>query len=407
MSSSLSLLDSIILPSLAASLEYDAQSYAQIGNLSTSTIISDNSDYPLRLSSLTDVEVEALSNVTVFIQSADNSSINFATTSYDTNNNNSRVDKTFMTMLPNETGQTLTLKPFDITEYSTLKIEYPVCNIGSNVNDELYINSRSEFTNTATFASEVYTQNFKVFKRDDNILHGYVFQINDQNRLELVKVKKTGTDVYTTSVAIFGYGDVMSPSPTENYIFTPGAASASAGPIGNTGGNTGPTSLIQNSVIPATADIDIGSTSDPINNIYSNTFHTTSPAGADFAERIEKETLTDVFVEGEIVGINSDGKLTKKFSQSIHFGIVSGTGAIIAHAGLTEENSEIIAFSGRVQVDTTGAVGEYLVPVGNSDDLIECLSIKEADMSLGQYMKSIGHVICTTESGLPYVIVKH
>jgi hypothetical protein len=385
-------------------IDYNHESYEQLGNVSAASIFSDNANYPLRVSSYTKLELEARNNIDLFVP--DTSNINFKTTTWDAQN--ARVDKAYMIMKPEEVNKSITLKPDNVDEYSILNIEYPIMTIGKNSGDDLYVNSKTEFRSKVICLSELYSHNLKVFREDlvTSHINGYVFQINEENRLELLKVKKINDDVYTTSVAIFGYGDVNTNSPNMNHIFNPGNYN---NPL-NPGSQSGIT-LLTTSIIPSSSEIDIGNEINPINEIhaihvYAQNFHTVSPT-ADFAERIEKENYDDVFMPGDIVGINADGKLTKKFSKSLHFGIVSDSGAIIAHAGLTDENSEIIAFSGRVKVATSGNAGEYLVPVGLPDDMIGCDSVNESEMSLPQYMKSIGHVITLTESGLPYVIVKH
>lgn len=386
-------------------IDFDPKSYAQFGNIGTFTILSDNPDYPLRLTGIADVEVEARKNINMFVSAVgppgdDIPTVNLYTTSYDPDNN-SRIDKIYMSFQPEEAINVITLKP-EANLYSTLQVQYPIMKFGSDIADELYVNAKAEFTNTATFA-ELYSPDLRVFKKDGDNFFGYVFEINAANRLELLKVHKTGSDVFTTTVATFGYGDVPT-NEVSSFGFSPGAASSNSALGGST---SGPTSTINATVLPADDTINIGSYDNPINHIYARNFHTVSAGGADFAERIEKENYDDVFKTGEIVGISAEGKLTKKFSKSIHFGIVSDSGAIIAHAGLTEENSEIIAFSGRVPVDTNGEAGDYLVPSLSIGDSISCQAKKEVGMTLPQYMKAIGHVISMTADGKPYVVVKH
>jgi hypothetical protein len=141
------------------------------------------------------------------------------------------------------------------------------------------------------------------------------------------------------------------------------------------------------------------------NLVINKTFH--SVAGKNFTERVEKLDYGDVFKPGEIVGINAEGKLTKSFSNSIHFGIVTGTSsAMIAHNNLTDENSAIVVFAGRIEVETSGKVGSYLVPFKETDGSIGCLAMEESEMNLSHYAKSIGHIISVTETGV-YIIVKH
>jgi hypothetical protein len=143
-----------------------------------------------------------------------------------------------------------------------------------------------------------------------------------------------------------------------------------------------------------------------MNFIVQNTIH--SPDGKMFAERIEKENYNDNFNPGDVVGINMGGKLTKVYSNSIHFGIITdvNSSAVIAHCNLNDSNSAIVVFTGRAAVNTIGEVGSFLVPFQTPNDYIVCCSVKESDMSLSHYMKSIGHVISVSGNGV-YVIVKH
>jgi hypothetical protein len=66
-----------------------------------------------------------------------------------------------------------------------------------------------------------------------------------------------------------------------------------------------------------------------------------------------------------------------------------------------------IAFCGQVPVNVTGAVaGQYIVPVANADGSIGSIAVSKSDMSLDQYLSSVGKVINVLEDGRAYVIVK-
>jgi hypothetical protein len=65
-----------------------------------------------------------------------------------------------------------------------------------------------------------------------------------------------------------------------------------------------------------------------------------------------------------------------------------------------------IAFSGRVPVNVLGAApGQYIVPVQDGDG-IKGIAKNEADMTLGEYMRSVGQVTMIEADGRARVIVK-
>ena len=140
------------------------------------------------------------------------------------------------------------------------------------------------------------------------------------------------------------------------------------------------------------------------------TFSNINVAGADFAEYIYKSNPVDVYVSGEIVGVNGDGKLTKHFGDAHHFMVVSAAPGLIA--GATEENKnlqEMIGFCGRVKVNCPNAqVGHHIVPIVDPIDNISIshVSISDTDVTFDQYRKSVGRVITISESGSPIIVLK-
>jgi hypothetical protein len=138
------------------------------------------------------------------------------------------------------------------------------------------------------------------------------------------------------------------------------------------------------------------------------TTHIVSP-GADYAEYMVKADTNALFSPGDIVGIDTNGKITTVYADSHHFAVVSTCPSIIG--GYNPESfdkikddaaiatfmaaNEKIAFCGRVPVNCpSGAqVGSYIVPVMGQDGGVSCASISASDITLSQYMSAVGHVI--------------
>lgn len=144
---------------------------------------------------------------------------------------------------------------------------------------------------------------------------------------------------------------------------------------------------------------------------------TVNAGGTDYAEYETKSNLGDVFQPGEIVGFNSEGKLTKVFSESISFGIKSTSPALVggdtwdpflgkkdpltAKERVEHEAArqavDRIAYCGKVPVIYTGGTpGQYLVATDSSDAIDgEFVS----DPSVAQLRNSVGRVRSVSESG--------
>lgn len=192
-------------------------------------------------------------------------------------------------------------------------------------------------------------------------------------------------------------------------------------------------------IVPATnGDLDLvylGSASKSFDRVYATTMYTTGivgnvdmnqhsisngttctfdefiTSGADYAEYIEKQNASDQFSAGEVVGINSNGKVTKEFDTSLHFGIISDDAGIIGGKPDNTENSVIVSFCGRVPVKcsnvTEGLEGSHIVPVRSTDGKIMIKNVKLSALTLKQYVSSVGHVVKHVENDTWLVIVKH
>ena len=130
---------------------------------------------------------------------------------------------------------------------------------------------------------------------------------------------------------------------------------------------------------------------------------------------MQKNNPSDVFVEGQLVGINGSGLVTASFSQSIRFAIVSTKPSYLG--GYTDEvvanpfNYVKVAYCGRVplkstQVNGNAPVGSYILaaPSMSGDDSISSTSALPTQMSVSQMLLSVGQVINYAE-GVPVVFV--
>jgi len=182
---------------------------------------------------------------------------------------------------------------------------------------------------------------------------------------------------------------------------------------------------------------------------------TINASGSDYAEYMTKSGDFTI-AKGDICGIDINGKLTNVFTNSISFVVKSTNPSLVggdewgSEVGLgvsepilskqekdvSSENFETdeefaqrkaqyeiekatydalvqearqkvdrIAFSGQVPINVTGAVaGQYIVPV-NDNGSIKGIAVNEADLTMAQYIKSVGKVI-SVKNGKPTIIVK-
>jgi hypothetical protein len=157
---------------------------------------------------------------------------------------------------------------------------------------------------------------------------------------------------------------------------------------------------------------------------------TINAMGLDYAEYMTKG-IDDNISKGDIVGINSIGLLTNKFSESISFAIKSTNPSYVggdtwanvddigklpleptkeekeAHYAKIEEarkNVDRVAFSGQVPCNVLGAnVGDYIIPV-NDNGKIKGIAV--SNPTFEQYQISVGKVWKIMEDGRAWVAVK-
>jgi len=159
---------------------------------------------------------------------------------------------------------------------------------------------------------------------------------------------------------------------------------------------------------------------------------TINASGTDYAEYMTKSGNFTI-AKGDVVGINAQGKLTNVFSEAISFVVKSTNPSYVGgdswgsvdaigkrpdnDAPQSEKDSfelalenarqtvDRIAFCGQVPVNVTSAtVGQYIIPF-NDNGAIKGIAVNENDLTMSQYIKSVGKVIKVVD-GKPTIIVK-
>ena len=170
-----------------------------------------------------------------------------------------------------------------------------------------------------------------------------------------------------------------------------------------------------------------------------NAAGTVNTSGNDYAEYMVKAG-DFTLAKGDICGINAQGKLTNVFADAVAFAVKSTDPSYVGgdtwSASLGEEpggysdtrtEEEIaaakvayqenleavrqtvdrIAFSGQVPVNVTGTTpGQHIIPTANEDGSISGIAKSEADLTLAEYMSSVGKVIAVEDDGRAKIIVK-
>jgi hypothetical protein len=175
---------------------------------------------------------------------------------------------------------------------------------------------------------------------------------------------------------------------------------------------------------------------------------TINASGADYAEYMTKNGDFNID-KGDICGVDNQGKLTNKYSESHSFVVKStnpsyvgadtwGTEEVLGEkpylieksSDETEEqyaervaqyeinianfNSQLenarkhvdrIAFSGQVPINVLGAsVGDYIIPAEGDDDTI--IGVYTNTPTFEQYMNAVGRVVAIEQDGRARIIVK-
>jgi len=160
---------------------------------------------------------------------------------------------------------------------------------------------------------------------------------------------------------------------------------------------------------------------------------TVNQNGADYAEYMVKSGDFTV-AKGDVVGINTEGKITNVFADAISFcvkstdpGLVGGDSWFTEPRPQDENGNELlsdtteyaewfarmeaaratvdrIAFCGQVPVNVTGAAaGQYIIPV---DDNGAIKGEAVSNPTFEQYQQAVGKVIAVEQDGRARIIVK-
>ena len=163
---------------------------------------------------------------------------------------------------------------------------------------------------------------------------------------------------------------------------------------------------------------------------------TINASGADYAEYMVKSSGCGDIAKGDVVGVDSDGKLTKTFSAAKSFVIKSTDPSYVGgDTWWTEKEPEPkytddtkstktdnfkdwetsmetarsavdrIAFSGQVPVNITGSfnVGDYVYPQVNSTGI---KAVAKSSPTFEEYQLCVGKIWATMDDGRPLVAVK-
>jgi hypothetical protein len=153
-----------------------------------------------------------------------------------------------------------------------------------------------------------------------------------------------------------------------------------------------------------------------VNTRSLNAGGTVNASGADYAEYMTKAGDFAI-AKGDVVGIDSNGKLTNVFADAVSFMVKStdpsyvggdtwGIGFEDDAEGLEAARQRVdrIAFAGQVPVNVMGATaGQYIIPV-NDNGAIKGEAV--SNPTFEQYQTAVGKVIAIESDGRAKIIVK-
>jgi hypothetical protein len=135
--------------------------------------------------------------------------------------------------------------------------------------------------------------------------------------------------------------------------------------------------------------------------------------GADYAEWEEVDKEEGILpTHGEIIGFTIDGKITTKWSKSIHFGVVSEKPSVLGNEKLLEETESKrylpIIYMGKIQmyIDQEAAPGDYIIPIQGKTDKISYAIVSPKEITFSQYRVMIGYIHRNVEKQFYECIVR-
>ena len=141
---------------------------------------------------------------------------------------------------------------------------------------------------------------------------------------------------------------------------------------------------------------------------------TINASGADYAEYETKRADCGTIEKGDIVGFDTNGLITDKWTNAVTFGIKSTNpsyvggdtwGVGVSSGSIETERQKVdrIAYSGKVPCNVTGSnVGDYIIPIQVGDGIG---GVAKSNPTYDEYRQSIG-VVRTFADGSPIVVVK-
>jgi len=136
--------------------------------------------------------------------------------------------------------------------------------------------------------------------------------------------------------------------------------------------------------------------------------------GADYAE-LEKvdDSLPTLPKDGTLIGFNKHGNVVTKYSESIHFGVVSHKPSLLGNEKILEETEKErcipIVYLGKVEMvlwDEDVSIGDYVIPCPQGGDTIGVKIIPKYKITFSDFVQVIGYVHRRISESVYEVIVR-
>ncbi len=142
--------------------------------------------------------------------------------------------------------------------------------------------------------------------------------------------------------------------------------------------------------------------------------------GLDYAEYWRKSDPDVVHAKGDVVGVDSTGRLTCRWDAALHFVIKSTDPGLVGgdcwSAGLAagpefelaRRGVDRIALCGRVPCNVQGewSVGDYIVPQPGPSNTIQAACVAQQYMMFDSMLRCVGRIVEAGDDGRPIVLVR-